>query len=403
MHISFLIPYYKAAHADHAPREYLAHFPIERHLPQALAAMGHRVDVVFLFPQEGLWSEGDVHYHFVPAARGARVLARAAGRLTGREWTRAILALPALRRVAQLRPEVIHFHGLILTLNLALLWLYLGRKAPPVIAHYHGGFPTSNPFMRPAQAYSLRRLSRALFTTREHAQPFVDADLLNESQVEEVIEVSTAFRMKPRAAARAATGMRGEPVFLWAGRLHPIKDPLTALRGFARIQASWPQAHLYCHYLSEELLLEVRDFLAGQPHLRDHVHLRGRVSHEQMEAAFNSADFLLQASRREYSGYAVLEAMACGVIPVVTDIPSFRRMTGEGRYGVLFPRGDAAALARRVLTIERATIPERAIAVRRHFEQAFSFQVMARRLAAVYRQVLREEENGDGQGKGHRG
>jgi glycosyltransferase involved in cell wall biosynthesis len=296
------------------------------------------------------------------------------------------------------KPRSIRFHGLILTLNLSWLWLRPGRGATPIVAHYHGGFPTSNPFLRRLQSFSLQRLSRALFTTREHAQPFIEAGLLNEVQVEEVMEVSTAFRMRPRAEARSLTGMRGDPVFLWAGRLHSVKDPLMALRGFAHIQASWPRAQLYCHYLSDELLPEVQAFLASRPHLGDHVHLHGPVPHDQMEASFNSADFLLQASRREYSGYVALEAMACGAIPVVTDIPSFRRMIDGGRYGILFSRGDAAGMARRVLAIDRATIPQCAATVRRHFEQTFSFEAMARRLEAVYRQVLSEEEIGDRRG-----
>ena len=113
-----------------------------------------------------------------------------------------------------------------------------------------------------------------------------------------------------------------------------------------------------------------------------------------MEAVFNSADFLLQASRREYSGYAVLEAMACGVIPVVTDIPSFRRMTDDGRYGILFPPGDADALARQVLAFDPAAIPPFSAAVQHHFEQSFSYEALAARLSAIYRQVLSEREKG---------
>jgi glycosyltransferase involved in cell wall biosynthesis len=181
--------------------------------------------------------------------------------------------------------------------------------------------------------------------------------------------------------------MRGSPVFLWAARLHPVKDPLTGLRGFARIQAAWPEAQLYLCYLTNELLPDLRRFLAARPRLAANVHLCGRLLHADMEAVFNSADFLLQASRREYSGYAVLEAMACGVIPVVTDIPSFRRMTDGGRYGILFPPGDADSLARQVLDVNPAEIPQRSVAVRERFERAFTYRAMAEKLTRIYRQV----------------
>jgi glycosyltransferase involved in cell wall biosynthesis len=186
--------------------------------------------------------------------------------------------------------------------------------------------------------------------------------------------------------------MSGSPVFLWAGRLHPVKDPLTALHGFARIQAVWPEAQLYLTYLTDELLPEMRRFLRAHPAVEGHVHFWGRVPHREMEAIFNSADFLLQASRREYSGYAVLEAMACGVIPVVTEIPSFQRMTDNGQYGILIAPGDDAALAQRVLALDRETIAACAGAVQGRFEQEFSYGAMASRLLAIYEQAMSDRE-----------
>lgn len=369
--------------AGETPAGYLNRLPIMRHLPQALAANGNEVHVVVLFPEEAARVEGEVQYHFVTAGSPGR-----------RGWARGLPPWRAIRRIGQLAPDVIHFHGLILTVNLFWLSLYLGRRAPPIVGHYHGGFPSSKPLLRPLQSFSLRRLSRALFTTVDHAQPFVEAGFLHPCQVEELMEVSTAFSRQPRAVARARTGMTGSPVFLWAGRLHPIKDPLTGLRGFARIQTVWPDAHLYLVYLTDELLPEMQRFLDGRPALAPHVHFCGRRPHGEMERVFNSADFLLQASQREYSGYAVLEAMACGAIPVVSDIPSFRKMTGNGRYGILFPPGDPDTLARRVLEVDRRAVPALAAAVQERFDQEFSYPAMARRLLDIYHQIVAEQKGG---------
>src|SRR5262249_38618635 len=67
--------------------------------------------------------------------------------------------------------------------------------------------------------------------------------------------------------------------------------------------------------------------------------------HSSMEAHLRAADFLVQASHAEGSGVALIEALACGTTPLVTDIPSFRRITGAGAAGSLTPVGDAAGLA----------------------------------------------------------
>jgi glycosyltransferase involved in cell wall biosynthesis len=202
------------------------------------------------------------------------------------------------------------------------------------------------------------------------------------------METSSRFSPMPRPIARRQTGMVGDPVFLWAARLHPIKDPLTALRGFARIARSLTGAQLYLHYLTDELLPELRAWVAEQPDLRRRVHFGGCLPYERMEFVYNSADFLLQASRREHSGCAVLDAMACGVIPVVTDIPSFRAMTGNGAVGVLFPPGDDESLARQVLDISRDQIDARASTVRSLFEELMSFPSLARRLEHEYEEIV---------------
>ena len=59
-----------------------------------------------------------------------------------------------------------------------------------------------------------------------------------------------------------------------------------------------------------------------------------------MQLWYNSADFIISGSHYEGSGVAVTEAMSCGCIPVVTDIPSFRSMTGQGKCGLLFKPGN---------------------------------------------------------------
>lgn len=387
MRICFAVLHYTPALTD--PKAYLDGWPIHREIPKLLAERGHRVTVVMLFSTDADFVEEGVQYHFVRAGSLARLASSVIGRWRGGDRVVYEPALRAIRIIRNLHPDLIHFHGVTLNLNLTLLLRRLGDAAPPVVLHFHGGYPARNPLTRRIQRANFQRAERLFFTTPAHAQPFVEAGVLdNLDRVVELMETSSPFRRRPREEARRETGMTGAPVFLWAGRLHPIKDPLTALRGFEQILTAWPETQLYLHYLTDELLGELRDFVAGRPHLSAHVHFRGRAPFQRMEAIYNSADFLLQASRREFSGCAVLEAMSCGVIPVVTDIPSFRAMTDDGCHGVLFPPGDAEALARGVLAIPRANIPARSAAVRARFEHALSFPALARRLESVYREVI---------------
>ena len=385
MKLCYALLYYDPHSVDPDPRAYLASVRTAHDLPRALAARGHEVDVVHLYPFDADVREDRVHHHFV--APGA--LARSQGWALTRRRLNRPLATPAWRaisRVRRLQPDLVHFFGTSLHLNLALLFLRQNRTGPPVVLHYHGGEPAQTVLGRRLQRYGLARAARFFFTTAEQAERYTEAGLLEDAtrRVVELVETSSYFSPMPRAVARQQTGMVGDPVFLWTARLHPMKDPLTALRGFTRIAESLTGAQLYLHYLADELLPELRAWVAEHSDLRGRVHFGGRLPYERMEAVYNSADFLLQASRREHSGCAVLDAMACGVIPVVTDIPSFRAMTGNGEVGVLFQPGDDESLARQVLGIPGDQIDARAARVRARFEDHMSFPSIARRLEREY-------------------
>ena len=63
------------------------------------------------------------------------------------------------------------------------------------------------------------------------------------------------------------------------------------------------------------------------------------------------ADVYLSASLSDSTSVSLLEAMAAGAVPVVSDIEGNRDWVGEGEGARLFPCGDAAALTR---ALERA-------------------------------------------------
>ncbi len=387
MRICYVLPYYDPAYPT--PERYLDHARLIRHLPQAVASLGHEVDVVVFFPTPHRFEEGGVRYHFVPSGVLAQSLARHVGGWLGRGQAPMEPALRAIGTIRRLRPDLIHFQGTNLYLNHALLLAALRGERPPIVLHYHGGYPSPNRLVRCVQRFNYRRVARFLFTTPTHARPFIDAGLIDGLQrIVPFMETSSPFKRQARVEARRQTGMTGEPVLLWAGRLDANKDPMTALRGFEQIVPARSQAQFYLHYLEDTLLPELRQYVEARPSLRARVHFQGRVAFDEMEAIYNSADFLLQASHREVCGMAILDAMACGVIPVVTAIPSFQAMTDAGRYGVLFPLGDAEALAQGVLAIPPAAIPDRSQQIRSWFEQTLSFPALARQLDTVYREVL---------------
>jgi glycosyltransferase involved in cell wall biosynthesis len=227
----------------------------------------------------------------------------------------------------------------------------------------------------------------AAFTAPELARPFTRAGLFGPlTRLFAIPESSSRFTPGSRADARAETGLHGDPCVLWVGHLSEGKDPLTVLDGVARAVQRLPGLQLWCAFGNAPLLDEVQARIARDPQLEGRVHLLGKVVHARVEALMRSADLFVSGSRAESCGYALLEALACGVAPVVTDIPAFRALTGNGRVGHLWPCGDAARLAEALVsTVLGPSSPAR---VRAHFDATLSFAALGRQWADAYALLL---------------
>lgn len=291
-----------------------------------------------------------------------------------------------VRAVRDLRPDVIHLQGLAFPLQTRMLC----RSGVPVLAQDHGGTPPGRPDVALFRRWGLGRLAGVAFTAREQADPYVRAGVLRrETPVLEVLESSSRFTPGDRVAARAATAMDGAPAVLWVGRLTRDKDPVTVLEGFALAAERLPGARLWMAYGEAPLEAEVRARIGSDPRLRERVHLLGRVPHGQIEPLCRAADVFVSASRREASGFALLEALACGLPALAADIPAARRILRGGAVGGLFPPGGARALADLLVRRGERTGEAERKRVRDHFDRHLSFQAVGRELRAAYEGVAR--------------
>jgi glycosyltransferase involved in cell wall biosynthesis len=62
-----------------------------------------------------------------------------------------------------------------------------------------------------------------------------------------------------------------------------------------------------------------------------------------------SADIYVSTSLSDGTSVSLLEAMACGVFPIVTDIPGNRPWIAHGKNGFLFEKGDYDKLSELIL------------------------------------------------------
>lgn len=287
--------------------------------------------------------------------------------------------------ILSLAPDAIHFEGLVLP----RLLHGLGAALPgiPIIAQDHGTKLRSG-WRRWVARWGFAPLSGAMFTAREQAEPFKRAGVLRQNvTIYEVMEGSSDFTPGDRDAARAATGLSGDPCLLCLGNLDSNKDPLMVLEAVARASSTLPALQLYLCFRRAPLLDAVRARISGDPRLAARVRLLGEIPFPGTESYIRAADFVVQGSHAEGSGFAAIEAFACGTTPLMTDIPSLRRIAGDGQYGALVPAGDAPSLERAIIewsARDRSLLRREA---REHFEHALSFAAVGKELRAAYQGV----------------
>jgi glycosyltransferase involved in cell wall biosynthesis len=214
---------------------------------------------------------------------------------------------------------------------------------------------------------------------------------VREDRVHAVLEASTAMRPIDRAHAREVTGLAGGPALLWVGRLNHNKDPLTVVNGFARALDALPSAATLSLVFGDGTLLpEVRRRIDADARLAGRVRLVGERPRDELAAWYSAADLFVLGSHHEALGYAALEACACGLTPLITDIAPFRAITGDGAIGLLWTPGDAGACARAIVTASRRDLEQERSAVAAHFDAHLSWRATGARALGIYERVARE-------------
>jgi glycosyltransferase involved in cell wall biosynthesis len=92
----------------------------------------------------------------------------------------------------------------------------------------------------------------------------------------------------------------------------------------------------------------------------DRVHFPGQISQKQLPNYYRVADLYISASHSDGTSISLLEALACGLPVLLSDIPGNKEWVKPGQQGWLFPEGDVEALTQAILHAVnlRQQIPE---------------------------------------------
>lgn len=320
---------------------------------------------------------------------------------------RAFLAL--LRLCRRERFHVVHTH----CAKAGFLGRLAARRAGvPAVLHTPHCFPFQRvdtrltPLYRVLERRAARWADRIVLVGESQRQVALDAGVCEEEELVVVENGIAPPAEEPAALRRRHREALGLSEDAWAagfvGRVTPQKDVQTFLSACDALLASLPDLAL--------LLVGTTDHL---PYLRSlrppispeawRVVARGgspdgpvywssampiRVLGERSEASelIAALDVLVLPSRYEGLPYVALEAMACGVPVVASEVPGNVDAVADGETGLLVESGRASSFARAVAKLLADADLRRTMgaAARRRVAARFTQERFLREMAALY-------------------
>ena len=250
--------------------------------------------------------------------------------------------------------------------------------------------PTLKAWLERVVPASVRRADYVLADSQATRQDLIELFAVTPHSKIGVLHGGVDSRFSPRPAAiqlavRRKYGLDDWPFILSVGTVQPRKNFGRLVESLGRLRAEGHDLHLVIvggtGWLSEPFHAELRD--SG---LRDVVHLVGYAEDKDLPALYSAATVFAFPSLYEGFGFPVLEAMACGVPVVTSNLSSLPEVAGDA--ALLVDPYDVAALSDALgrIVLDSA-LRHRLVQAGHRQAERFTWQRAARELLNVYKSL----------------
>jgi N-acetyl-alpha-D-glucosaminyl L-malate synthase BshA len=175
---------------------------------------------------------------------------------------------------------------------------------------------------------------------------------LKEFDIKRPIEVIPNFvncdlyKREPNEALRVQWAPGGEPILMHLSNFRPVKRLTDVVETFALVRAKMPAKLVL---IGDGPDRGAAEFLVRKNRLQKDVHFLGKQDH--VYTKLGSADLFLLPSQLESFGLAALEAMACEVPVIATNVGGLPEVVEHGVDGFLVEPGNVKEMARYAIEI----------------------------------------------------
>ncbi|MEM7344601.1 MAG: glycosyltransferase family 4 protein [Chloroflexota bacterium] len=142
------------------------------------------------------------------------------------------------------------------------------------------------------------------------------------------------------------------PKFIWLRSFHSIYNPVLAIQVLAQVIKDFPDAHLTMvgPDKSDGSLQQVKNAIEAEG-LMSHVTLQGRVEKTDVPKWLQRGDIFLNTTDVDNTPVSVMEAMACGLCVVSTNVGGLPYLLDDKQDALLVPPRDVEAMTQAITQI----------------------------------------------------
>ncbi|MGB6895404.1 MAG: glycosyltransferase [Dehalococcoidia bacterium] len=358
---------------------------------------GHQVHAVSYYPPGAPLEVDTLHVLSPGRARGAPAGAAAGARgLLPPSLLRLGNALRYWRRglgrvVREVAPDVLHAHYVVEH----GFYASLARFHPYVVTAWGSDVLVAAPSSPLARAIARFALSRADLITSNNAhmaRKIVEMGAPQEKVAVVTLGAERFFLEEPEATVNLRAPETGLLTVISTRSLDsPLYNVEVIVRAMARVRRALPEARLVV--AGQGRLRPRLEALAAELGLGEAVRFVGFLDRRSLREALAAAHLFVSVPSSDATSVALLEAMAVGCFPIVSDLPTQEELVEEGISGLRVPVGDDAALAERIVAaLSNADLRRRAVPLNRALveEKGLLETNMARMEEWYYRLAGRE-------------
>jgi glycosyltransferase involved in cell wall biosynthesis len=254
------------------------------------------------------------------------------------------LAIPRVAwLIRQIKPDLVHVHYIAGYGLMSLPALYSGI---PVIATAWGSdvlvAPNENPFARRTINLLLRKAQHLIAVSRHLKDAMInlgaEAEKITVLPIGVDTNIFTPTEKIPHNDLRIITLNAHEPVYNTGHIILALKEVVKERKN---VQATVVGTGSETDRLRE---------MAVSLDLSRYITFTGRVPLDELLKLLKESDVYISAASSAGTPVSLLEAMACGVYPIITDIPGHRDWVDNGINGLLFSPGATDALTRAIIS-----------------------------------------------------